>query len=431
MAFIGKQEPVTNPRRRGRKRRWTIAPLPDTVLTGFPGLPILDEFESHPELGIFLWQAFGDVWLWVRANEGERQAIFGSIEQLSGSLVRPAIPPVTCELPIRQIREALTSGDSRNARQLARSCEVVATWAERGGYFETAALYSLAAAHALPRNPSFTVAAARAERRCGRLHRAEELFERAVGLARRHGDHEVYSAAYLGWGLLEEQRANSTEARRLYVKALRAALRGGFRDLAGAARHNMIPLEAHAGRFEAGQAHIASALKLYGQGHASIPRLAADAACFWAWFGHFDLARSIYLVVADRIESFPDRVQVLANIARAAAALRDETGYEENACLIQELAGGGRRVPPRVWVDLAEGARTLGRVRAGVDLAGRALEEAQAHDDRSTLAAARAVLGAVQAEEPGDINREAPERLQRFVARFVRRLQEYPVCGEP
>jgi hypothetical protein len=191
----------------------------------------------------------------------------------------------------------------------------------------------------------------------------------------------------------------------------------------------MIPLAAHTGSFDEGNAHVIAAYKLY-EDDGAITRLAADAACFWAWFGYFDLAARVYDAVVDRIDSVPDKIQVLANLARALAALRREPEYERVVARIHAYDSHGRHIPPRVWADLAEAARTVGRTRLALDCTGRAIEDAQRRGEQVTLAAANRVLAAIQADSPTETDKAAPERLQRFAARLTKRVKQFPASGE-
>lgn len=425
VAFI-KQEPVPNPQ--NRKRRWQIPPLPNAVVRGFPGLSIIEEIKDPP-LAILLWQRFNDIQEWLRTSDAKKPHLFALSAEYDSVLDRAA-DAQEMRGSLRAVSRMLEAGTGGHAREMARLCEEIGAWASREGFVQTGAMYSLLAAHAAPTDQVLNFAAGRAERVCARYHRAEQWFQRSIGLSRRAGDEETYASAYLGWGLLEEQRGDHAAALARYTRALRAAQRGKLRPLAAAAHHNMIPLAAQARDFNTGQGHIVAAYKLYGK-DATIIRLAADAAAFWAWFGYFQLARSVYSAVVDRIAQLPDRVQVLANIGRAAAAVGDEAEYSRIQARASELASAGRHFPARVWVDLAEGARALGHTRAALDLAGRALEEAEARGEQATLAAARAVLGAVQSASPGDRNIIAPERLQRFASRMVKRVNGFPVCIEP
>lgn len=422
-AFIN-QEPLPKPR--GRKRRWQIPPLPHPFVGGFPGFPILEEV-TYPAVGLLLWQRFSDVLEWVRAPASDRASLFDShpdyLAFLDGAAHSTEIPRV-----LLAIGEALRTGSSRSAREMAHLCQAVGDWASREGFVQTAAMYYLLAAHAAPTNPVLNFAAARAERICARYHRAEQWFQRAIGLARRAGDDDTYASAYLGWGLLEEQRGDHAAARVRYTRALRAARRGKLLPLAAAAHHNMIPLAAQSNDFAKGQNHIVSAYNLYGETATAI-RLAADAAAFWASFGYFALAKPVYSAVRERISEFSDQVQVLANIGRAAAAVGNVDEYASIYDELTALASSGRHFPARAWVDLAEGARTLGQTRNALDLAGRALEAAEPRGEQATLAAARRVLAAVQSAAAVDRNQSAPEPLRQFAAKLIRRVSSFPPCS--
>lgn len=421
VAFI-KQEPLPNPQ--NRKRRWQIPPLPSAVVRGFPGLSIIEEI-NDPPLAILLWQRFNDILEWLRTPDARKRHLFALSAEYEAVLSHTTHAE-EMRGALRGVSHMLEAGRGEHARRMASFCEQIGAWASREGFVETGAMYYLLAAHAAPTDQGLNIAAGRAERVCARYHRAEQWFQRSIGLSRRAGDDETYASAYLGWGLLEERRGDHAAALVRYTRALRAARRGQLRTLAAAAHHNMIPLAAQSGDFTSGQTHIVAAYKLYGK-DATIIRLAADAAAFWAWFGYFQLARSVYDTVVDRIAQLPDRVQVLANIGRAAAAMGDEAEYSRIRARAEELASTGRHFPARVWVDLAEGARSLGHTRAALDLAGRALEEAAARGEQATLAAAREVLGAVQSASPADRNTNAPERLQRFASRMVKRVNGFPV----
>jgi tetratricopeptide (TPR) repeat protein len=425
VAFI-KQEPLPN-RPHRKRRRWQIPPLPNAVVRGFPGLSIIEEI-GDPYVAVLLWQRFNDVEEWLRTPDARKPGLFACTSAYNELLIEIA---EGCEMRenLRVIRQLLEAGNSTQSRDMARLCEQVGAWASSEGFVETAAMYYLLAAHAAPFDQILNFAAGRAERICARYHRAEQWFQRAIGLSRRAGDEETYVSAYLGWGLLEEQRGDHAAAQVRYTRALKAAERGQLRPLAAAAHHNMIPLAAQARDFDTGQSHIVAAYKLYDK-DATVTRLAADAAAFWAWFGYFDLAHAVYMAVVDRIAQLPDRVQVQANIARAAAATGAEADYQRIHDTINELAAAGRHLPARVWVDLAEGARSLGRTRAALDLAGRALEEAEARREQATLAAARGVLGAVQSASLPDRNRTAPERLQRFAAKLIKRVKGIPASDQ-
>lgn len=427
LAFIGMQEPLS--KIRSRKRRWRFPPLPSAVVGRFAGLPILDELRDDPALAMLLWQRFADISEWKRTPDVAKRKLIAFGTEYDALLDELAHHVAFGELPLDQMRRILEVGSSFDARELAALTEEVASWAGRQGFIETAALYSLLAAHLIPRDPVLNYAAGRAERACARYHRAEQWFQRAIALARRAGDTETYASAYLGWGLMEEQRGKSAEAIRLYTRALRAAERGGARALAAAAHHNMIPLAAQTSSFDEGNAHVIAAYRLYADASA-LTRLAADAACFWAWFGHFELAARVYDAVVDRIDSVPDKIQVLANLARALAALRREPQYERVVAKINAFDAQGRHIPPRVWVDLAVAARGFGRTRLALDCTGRAIEEAQGRGEEATLAAANGVLAAIHADSPTETDKAAPDRLQRFAARLTKRIKQLPPSGE-
>lgn len=401
---------------------WTYPPPLPPVVKSFDGAEVLDEIAGAE--GVAVWQLYRDALLWHDAREGRRGGLF------AGSLVEHSwSDTVLSSAPFGEIARSLDASirsAKSDYRRVATHCTALSEWASEAGYVNTQALFAGLAARVWPRNPMMAVAAGRAERNAGRYERAAEWFRRAIGLARRTGDEAAYATAYMGWGLLERLRNRTAAARMMYVRAWRAADRAGLRDRVARARHNLIALTVEGSEFSEGQAHIEAAYRLYERSSPSLARLAADAACYWAWQGYFSTALPLYEAAIPRIPGRLDRAQVLANAARAAAALGLAERYDAD---LQELSkADDDNLPPRVWVDLAEGARSLGRLRQALDLTGRALEGAGRRREALTEVAARKLLQAIEAEQPPDTDRHAPLRLRRFAARFRERVLALPLA---
>jgi hypothetical protein len=372
-------------------------------------------------LGLLLFQRLRDVQLW--RDSSERHSLF--VESW-GCL--PDWQVITyCE----ELTDALNALGSMVLRPtesqlqtVATACSRIAEWAALRGYGWTEAEFSRSAALVDYKNPELAFVAGRAARRLAQYATAEEWFTRSVGLARKANDDAAYATAFVGWGLLEEQRGRRENARARFLSAWRAAMRGQFHDLAAATRHNMIALSVPDRPFAEGQAHAAVALRLY-RFKPEIARLAADTAAFWTWHGYFSPARLLLEAALPLIVRLPDRLQVLANIARTAGATGDAARFHSAWTEIEDQARAGAELMPWVLIDLANGARALGYRRHAIQLASEAEQRArQRGESGSALTAALALTSALQNGDEGiDRDREAPPDVQAFALRIIARLE--------
>lgn len=426
LAYIGRQEPEGQARSRGPKRRWTIPPPPALSAVGLEGAAILDEVPGP--LGLELWQRFRDAVAWSGIPATERISGLGSASSYldSDEFRRAAKGEPALARPLG-VLAALHHGRLTNARVAAKAASVFAEWAASRGFDETAALFSGLAARMRPRDPDLAFAAGRAERRCSRYPVAVEWFTRAVGLARRAGDDAAYASAYLGWGLLEEQRGDRAAARKRYERARKAAMRGSLHQLAAAAEHNMIALSVPYDTFDVGFAHVVAAYKLYDESEAErLALLALDAGVFLAEHGYYAPAMLLY----DASLPHQARPAVLtalqANVARAAAALGERDRFQAAFDLLMREDALSGEFAPASLAELARAAHTLGLDGKAAGLASEAIKIAR---ERGAVAAERAAtkaLEVVREHGPGDVPQEPPARVIRFAKRFAKRLSALP-----
>jgi tetratricopeptide (TPR) repeat protein len=281
-------------------------------------------------------------------------------------------------------------------------------------------LYSVLAAYAAPKDPYPAFAAGRAARRHGRIDDARTWFKRTIALARRADDEAASASAYLGWGILEERQGNRERAATKFLKAWRAAKRGGLPELAGASRHNMIAVALSERDFAAGNAHIVAAYKLYGRGNPQLYRLANDAAGFWSTFGYFSISLPLFEAALPHVLRADEKMAILANISRAAAALGMRDRYLEAWDTALELERAAGEALPEIYMELARGAWALGYYGRAKELATKAL---QVSTPETTARRAESLLDNIVARRPPDPAREADLQLQRFAARFSQRLR--------
>lgn len=425
LAYIGKQEPEGKQRNRGAKRLWTIPPAPSLSPRGLEADPILNEIP--PPLGVELWQRLRDAIVWKDVRVEERHRLF---HDRTTYLLDPAFSLADDDeigASVQTLAKLLKQPDAVDSRSLVEAIAAIAEWAVRSGHDETAALYAWLAARLRPRDPGLAFAAGRAERRCARYERAEQWFMRAIGLSRRNSDDAAYADAYLGWGLMEEQRGRRGSAREKYVRAWRAALRGSFPQLIAAARHNLIALSYPDEPFEVGLAHATAAYKLYDDSSPErLALLALDAATLLADHSYFTHALRLYDALAPHIARPAVQVALLANTARAAAAVGDRerfrSAYEQ---VTREDAQAGE-FGPAALAEVARAAHTLGYDGKAIATANAALNLARARGAAGAERVAVEVIESVRERRAGDVLKETPPRAVRFVNRFARRLSKLP-----
>jgi tetratricopeptide (TPR) repeat protein len=423
VAYIGKQEPEGRERNRGPKRRWTIPAPPGLSPCGLEARQILEEVPGP--LGVELWQRFRDAVVWNAVSLGDRHHLFLKTTYLRDpAFTDAAAEAVEIHPALRAFGELIGSARAVDARALTKASASISEWATLHGHEETAALYAGLAARLRPRDPELAFAAGRAERRCARYERAEEWFLRAIGLSRRAGDDAAYASAFLGWGLMEEQRGRRVSARQKYVRAWRAAMRGSFHQLGAAARHNLIALSVPDDPFDVGLAHVIAAYKLYDDSNPErLALLALDAGVFFAEHGFYAHALRLYDALACHIARPAVHVALLANVARAAAAVGDRDRFRAAYESVKREDAQKGEFAPAALAEIARAAHTLGLDGKAIATANEAVKIARSRGMAGAERAALDVIEAVREKRAGDAPREPPLRVVRFVNRFVRRLQ--------
>lgn len=405
--------------RRGPRRLWTLALAPKLPAETFDGLPILEEVRGTAA-GL-LFQCFRDALLWATAEPITRTELFRPESNRFSSYDVALDPRIAAAV---EVLTRIVDGKSVEALHITKACLTVAEWAAASGYAATEYHFCVLGAYAAPDDADAAFAAGRAARRTGRVEDARSWFRRSISLARRSGDDAAYASAYLGWGILEERQGRQSVAERKFIRAWRAAKRGGLPELAGATRHNMIALALTARNFEAGNRHIIAAYKLYGPKNPLLYRLANDAAGFWSTLGLFGISLPLYEAALPFVTRADERMTIYANISRVAAALGERDTYLEAWDKALDLDREAGEKLPEVYCELARGAYALGYHPRAKDLASRAVAVAAARGGGPSEENARTVLTAIQTQTLSDPAIEASPELQRFVARFYSRLRQ-------
>jgi len=401
--------------RRGPRRLWTVPLAPRVPSSGFEGLALLEELQG--EVAGILFACFRDGLLWAATDPAARRELFGPRSREISRITEPSLSSA-----VEVFGKLVTGGVGGS--ELTRACADVAAWASTEGYPVTEYLFTVLAAYASPTDPYAAFAAGRAARRYRRIEDARTWFKRTIALARRADDEAASASAFLGWGILEERLGNREKAAAKFVKAWRAAKRGGLPELAGATRHNMIALALGERDFAAGNGHIVAAYKLYGRRNPQLYRLANDAAGFWSAFGYFSLSLPLFEAALPHVVRADERMAILANISRAAAGLGDRERYLEAWDQALELERAAGEALPEIYMELARGAHALGyHVRAN-DLATKARVTAESRRSENTIREAQSLLDDVAGRVSPDPPRIGDPPLERFAVRFSQRLRE-------
>lgn len=370
-------------------RRYVTAP-PLTRTSGAEGAEVLEEIEGAP--GVLLWATLRDVMLWLETPAAERAGIFPPgagrerRAEVEGSGVDPAL-----WAPLLIVAETMDAPADADPHRVAHACRAVAGWAEGSRAPATRLAFAQAAALARPEDPRLALATARLARDLAQPARAESWFRRTVKLARGN-DWESYVRAFLGLGVMYHRGGNYPAAGAVVGRALRAARRRRLRPLEGDAHHELFVFALDAHRMREAYSHARAAMEAYGIHHPRLPHLAHDVGCFWAQQGRFELARPIFDQVLPCFEDEEVRVRVLANLARAAAALGERERYESHRGAAMELLPDTPAFGAEVLLLVSQGDLSMGEWDRASEAARKAVEIAGARGESHTRLTAEAIL---------------------------------------
>lgn len=391
---------------RRTSRRWRVPPPlshgPEPLDSG----SLLEEMPDR--LGALLWQSLRDVMLWATTSPAARAGLFadGAEARRRALLGRVDLPEELAD-PLRELASVLGPPAAVAGEAVAAACRDIAAWAEDRGQLAHALSYSQAVAMVRADDAQAAWAVGVLARRRAEYARAETWFRRAVMLARQSGDWATYCLAFTGLGKLYGQRGNFPIARKLHLRARRAARRHGLHAMEAMALHDLFVVAASTREEAEAETFAEAALQAYGPGHPGLPALAHDVAYFWLENGCPARALPVFQAVLPHIERPADRVRVLADIARAAAGARAEEAFEvasrEALALVErpEAVEGAAQA----LLDIAHGAAMLRRWARAEDAASRALRIAGVRNEARVRLEAEAVLDSVQRRSRADVSR--------------------------
>jgi hypothetical protein len=423
MNLLYREEPELESDARAQRRLWTLPPAPAIEAAPFEGAPIVEELRT--EFGLFLWQALRDVVLWTSCDPARRHELFTSTAEPIPQWLRSLGSELMISGAVLALARLGREPGEASSDEIARASVQVSEWAARQGLAAVEVQFAEAAAAIFPTRPDLALFAGRAARRHAAYERGIQWFARSLVLARRADNNAAYTLTLIRWGTLELQRSRLGHARRLFVRAWKAAKRFKLRGLGAFARHDLLVLGFETATFGEGLAHAEAAFQLYGpkQKH-RIPYLVHDVGFLYMHNGYFSAALPIFSAVLPFVIHPSERVQVFAHLARTLGALDNERGFEEAA---EYVAGEFKPTYPHAAASLlyvARGAASVGQRRRARSLAVDALALSQSRGEKSVTALATQFIEALNARRASAVERdkEPPEGVSEFSSRLLRRL---------
>jgi tetratricopeptide (TPR) repeat protein len=299
------------------------------------------------------------------------------------------------------LHQVIAEAETVRDEVVARACRQLSEWADGQGKLLTALAFAQDAALAARGDAGAAFWVATLAVRLNDHARAEVWFRRAVGLARQSRDWRMYSRAFGGLGNLYIRRGNLPAARRLHIRALRGARRGGMRREQATALHDLFAVAVETGNIRDAERLAAEALKAYGTRNRRVHVLAHDVAYFWMEQGYFERALSVFRAVLPLIDRPLEKLFVLADVARAAGGVGDAETTMSAADEVWRMS----REPElehgvaRALLEVARGLMSVGETERAQEAARYALANATRFQEGKVRFAAEAMLGAVSRGE--------------------------------
>jgi tetratricopeptide (TPR) repeat protein len=357
----------------GKWRPWIIDQLPASP----DCLPILQELES--DLGLELMMLAHQVLLRAgptpapESGTGDSPVLRSAAEITSH--VKERREYAMGEAPADLIPELRTLWDvaARPLSELAAACGYVSEWARGAGYPITATVFAEAGATVAPDDPHAAFLAGRANRLTQQFWRAEVFYRRAIRLAYRELNWDVYIRSLLGLGKLMSESGRADVAEEFYSTAASVAETEGLKWLAAQTYHDMLVLHFDSGDLDRALDYARRALRTYPAHNERLPIFVHDVAFVLIAGCHFDDAFPILRAVFKAPLDPQEQVLVAGTMARAAGSLRLEEDLAEAEARLLAHAPHHTYHAAFSMLNLAHGMRAIGDWRRAEQYAARAL----------------------------------------------------------
>jgi tetratricopeptide (TPR) repeat protein len=383
-----------------------------------PAYRVLEEFPNGT--GLLFWRVLVDVDLSRLAEDSP--GLFASSD---APLLEFA--PAEIKAPLQELLSVAAEQSSTLLSKLPAACTSVWEWAQQRDRPETALQFAELAARLTPEAPGSCSVAGQFCRLRGETHRGAMWYRRASRLARRQENEVEFSRAQIGLGSLAVDVGALAEAQAHYEKGFKAALRCGRHSLAGWAFHDLVLLKIGQEAYDEAWVHAKNALSIYKREHPRFPALAHDIALLWSRMGYFSAAMPIFERVLPLMARGYERLIILSNLARAAAACGDRMRYERAIREFLRVHDEGGTIPPSSWVHAAYAAHTCGDWERAERLITLSLEHAHSGYVDMSNELARSI--AVRAPGDQDIIPDAGSEIDVYRDLILRRLTKHTVPG--
>jgi tetratricopeptide (TPR) repeat protein len=335
----------------------------DVVLREFPG-----------PLGLLLWKTVRSTGLWSEAAEEERTAVFGKNAYRERQALIEAVA-VPSEIGAQLRKAASVLRKRAHATTVGAACRAIAGWAEAKGATGTALEFFQAAALALPLDAEAAYEAGRVARSRAEHQRAETWFRHAILRARRARNRYEFTRSYIGLGKVELLRENHPQAKRAFIRGLRAAKRFSIRPLISTACQELALLAMRTGSTTDAHRYTRAALDASDLDDSGLPCLVYEYGAFLLDTGHFREALRTITSLPDAIVPPTERLRVAIATARAAAGARELRLFEDAWTTAERLLDDPAAVDaaPAAALNLARAGLLAGQKQRAMEAAERAL----------------------------------------------------------
>lgn len=282
---------------------------------------------------------------------------------------------VIVDFALKSLQETLDTNleisSPRDTRLLINACRRIADWA---GYCRVpgTALGYVSAAMAL-QAPEFEIALQEAQK--GKLSRALEIFKLAAHYGEAANEGAQAASAWTKIGRIQLILKKYKLAQEAHANALRIARAYRLEFKEAQALHNLAVVSFAQKNGTVGYAYARLAMQAYGRDYDALRILANDVAWYWMTSeGEYSKALGIFEAILPHAQQNLDRLDFLANIARAAAGSGNQEKFQDAWVKVHEL---GKIIPHEerlagALLDLGEGACLLGRLSQAREVALRA-----------------------------------------------------------
>jgi tetratricopeptide (TPR) repeat protein len=407
-----------------RARRWRVPPPLTRAGELLEGVEVLSEVSG--ETAVLLWKSLRNVTLWASASVQEQGELFtsGARQRRLAELLAADLDP-TLRGPLESLTTLLDDPLRIRREVVAVACRQIAQWASTRGSFNTELAFVQAAALVNPADADLALHVGRLSRARGEMARAESWFRRAIMLGRQSGSWNAYSRGFLSLGIMARTRGNFPGARRLHLKALRAAARHGLTELRAMSLHELFIVSMECDDASTAQRYADQAYHTYGKQHPNIRYLAHDLCSLWMREGQFRRALPVLTSLAPL---FPEeeRLVIATNVVRAAGGLGDHEAFKSAWAravpLLESFQTAGVAGEP--LLALARGATGVGEWELARTMAERALASGTQSRNGKLIFEAESVLAFAQSRRAidADVTRDANEPVEQEADRLAEEM---------